>query len=101
MRTSVNQNVPALRRYRRARPVDDLEHQRQQRVRGERVAQRRDLVRDAAERPHVGFERVRLVRAHLRGEVIRRPRHRRREVVCALQHLRDAKVAQLHHAAPP
>ena len=92
-------DVVPLLGYRRTRAVDDLVHEAQQRIGGERVTQGGDLVRHAPERPHVALERVRLVGAHLRGEVVGRARHRGGKVVCSLQHPADAEVAQLDHPA--
>ena len=82
-----------------ARPVDDAVHQRQQRIRRERVLERRDLVRHAPEGPDVGLQRVRLVLAHLRTQVIRRPSHGGGEIVRPLQHARDTEIPELHDAA--
>ena len=90
--------VPLLG-YRRTRAVDDLIHEAQQGIRREGVAQRGDLVRDAAERPHVALERVRLVGAHLGGEIVGRARHRGGKVIGPLQHPADAKVPELDHPA--
>lgn len=75
--------------------MNDLEDKTKKVLSRERMLQRTKLLEDAAERPDITCVVVRLGLANLRTHVVRRSLHRESLVICMLQYLRDAEVAQL------
>ena len=80
--------------------IEDLEGERRKVLGFEWVLQCRHLVEDAAERPHVRSHAVRRVVEQLGAQIVRRAAHCPRERARGVEHLGDAKVAELDDAAP-